>query len=76
MPQTGRVLALLRRSPELRHLLLAHSVSRAGDACSTVAMVVLVFRLTGSGLGVAGGLLLFAAAAVGLTTPLSRPARV
>ena len=51
------MLALLRRSPELRRLFLAHSASRAGDACSTVAMVVLVFRLTGSGLGVAGAVM-------------------
>ncbi len=51
------MLALLRRSPELRRLFLAHSVSRAGDACSTVAMVVLVFRLTGSGVGVAGAVM-------------------
>jgi MFS family permease len=32
---------------------LAHATSRAGDAFNTVALVVLVFRLTGSGLGVA-----------------------
>ncbi len=57
VPQTERVLALLRRSPELRRLFLAHSVSRAGDACSTVAMVVLVYRLTGSGIGVAGAVM-------------------
>lgn len=35
-------------------MFLAHSVSRAGDAFNTVALVVLVFGLTGSGLGVAG----------------------
>jgi MFS family permease len=34
-------------------LFVAHSVSRAGDAFNTVALVVLVFRLTGSGVGVA-----------------------
>jgi MFS family permease len=39
---------------EFRLLFLAHSVSRAGDAFNTVALVVLVFQLTGSGLGVAG----------------------
>ncbi len=33
---------------------MAHAISRAGDAFNTVALVVLVFRLTGSGLGVAG----------------------
>ena len=47
------MVALLRRRPELRRLFLAHSVSRAGDAFNTVALVVLVFRLTGSGRGVA-----------------------
>lgn len=47
------MLGLLRRRPELRRLFLAHSVSRAGDAFNTVALVVLVFRLTGSGRGVA-----------------------
>lgn len=43
----------MRRRPELRRLFLAHSVSRAGDAFNTVALVVLVFHLTGSGRGVA-----------------------
>jgi len=42
------------RRPAFRQLFLAHAVSRAGDAFNTVALVVLVFRLTGSGLGVAG----------------------
>jgi len=32
---------------------LAHPISRAGDAFNTVALVVLAFRLTGSGVGVA-----------------------
>lgn len=48
------MLALLGRRPEFRRLFLAHAVSRAGDAFNTVALVVLVLRLTGSGLGVAG----------------------
>ena len=47
------MLALLRRRPELRRLFAAHAVSRAGDAFNSVALVVLVYRLTGSGLGVA-----------------------
>ncbi len=47
------MLGLLGRRPEFRRLFLAHSVSRAGDAFNTVALVVLVFRLTGSGRGVA-----------------------
>ncbi len=47
------MLALLRSNPELRRLFLAHGVSRAGDAFNTVALVVLVFALTGSGRGVA-----------------------
>src|SRR5213076_1059150 len=45
---------LIRANPEFRRLFLAHAVSRAGDAFNTVALVILVFRLTGSGLGVAG----------------------
>lgn len=48
------MLALLRRRPVFRRLFLAQAVSRAGDAFSTVALVVLVFGLTGSGIGVAG----------------------
>ena len=36
---------------------MAHSVSRAGDAFNTVALVVLVFDLTGTGLGVAGAVM-------------------
>lgn len=52
--ETEVVLRLLRASPELRRLFLAHSISRAGDAFNTVALVVLVFNLTGSGVGVAG----------------------
>ena len=47
------MLALLRRNPEFRRLFVAHATSRAGDAFNTVALVVLVFQLTGSGLGVA-----------------------
>lgn len=47
------MLALLRRRREFRRIFLAHSVSRAGDAFNTVALVVLVFRLTGSGRSVA-----------------------
>ena len=47
------MLSLLRRRPELRRLFAAHAVSRAGDAFNSVALVVLVYQLTGSGLGVA-----------------------
>lgn len=45
---------LLRSNPELGRLFAAHAISRAGDAFNTVALVVLVFELTGSGAGVAG----------------------
>lgn len=45
---------LLRANRRFRRLFLAHAISRAGDAFNTVALVVLVFRLTGSGVGVAG----------------------
>lgn len=48
------MLSLLRANPEFRRLFAAHSISRAGDAFNTVALVILVFDLTGSGLGVAG----------------------
>ena len=51
------VFRLLRAHPEFRRLFLAHSISRAGDAFNTVALVVLVFNLTGSGLGVAGAVM-------------------
>lgn len=44
---------LLHGNPSFRRVFLAHATSRAGDAFNTVALVVLVFRLTGSGLGVA-----------------------
>ena len=44
---------LVRTNPTFRRLFLAHATSRAGDAFNTVALVVLVFRLTGSGVGVA-----------------------
>lgn len=51
------VFRLLRAHSELRRLFLAHTISRAGDAFNTVALVVLVFNLTGSGLGVAGAVM-------------------
>ncbi len=51
------MLRLLRSSPEFRRLFLAHSVSRAGDAFNTVALVVVVFELTSTGLGVAGAVM-------------------
>lgn len=40
--------------PAYRRLLLAQTASRAGDAVRTVAMAIVVFQLTGSGLGTAG----------------------
>lgn len=51
------MLELLRSSGEFRRLFFAHSISRGGDAFNTVALVVLVFDLTGSGLGVAGAVM-------------------
>ena len=51
------MLNLLRRNPQFRRLFLAHAVSRSGDAFNTVAIVVLVFQLTGSGRGVAGAVM-------------------
>lgn len=46
--------ALVRTNPQFARLFVAHAVSRAGDAFNTVALVVLVFDLTGTGAGVAG----------------------
>lgn len=46
------MITLLRR-PGFRRLFLAHAISRAGDSFNTVALVVLVFELSGSGLEVA-----------------------
>lgn len=40
--------------PSYRRLWTAQTVSRSGDVFNTVALAVLVFRLTGSGLGVTG----------------------
>lgn len=51
------MLHLLRRSAAFRRLFLAHSISRAGDAFNAVALVVVVFELTGSGRGVAGAVM-------------------
>lgn len=48
------MIELLRAGGQFRRLFLAHTVSRAGDAFNTVALVVVVFELTGSGVGVAG----------------------
>jgi predicted MFS family arabinose efflux permease len=49
-PGLGSVLA----NPAYRRLFAAQTVSRWGDTFNLVALVVLVFRLTGSGLGVSG----------------------
>src|SRR5215217_7922674 len=43
--------------PAYRHLFAAQTISRWGDTFNTVALVVLVFRLTGSGLGVTGAVI-------------------
>ncbi len=45
--------ALLRQAP-YRRLWVARTVSQWGDAFNTVALVLLVYSLTGSGLGVSG----------------------
>ena len=51
------MLRLLRGNTEFRRLFLAHAVSRSGDAFNTIALVVLAFKLTGSGRGVAGAVM-------------------
>lgn len=45
------------RNRAYRRLFSAQTVSRWGDTANTVALVVLVFRLTGSGLGVSGSVI-------------------
>jgi hypothetical protein len=40
-----------------RRLFAAQTISRWGDTVNTVALVVLVFHLTGSGLGVSGAVI-------------------
>jgi len=52
-PGLGTVLA----KPAYRHLFAAQTISRWGDTFNTVALVVLLFRLTGSGLGVTGAVI-------------------
>jgi MFS family permease len=52
-PGLGSVLA----KPTYRRLFAAQTISRWGDTFNTVALVVLVFRLTGSGLGVTGAVI-------------------
>lgn len=47
------MLTLLKHNPSFRRVFIAHATSRAGDAFNTVALVILVFDLTGSGIGVA-----------------------
>ncbi|HXH56210.1 MFS transporter [Iamia sp.] len=64
------MIRLLGTSPNFRRLFLANTVSRAGDAFNTVALVVLVFDLTGSGIGVAGAVM-FEVAPVLLLGPLA-----
>lgn len=43
--------------PGYRRLFTAQTISRWGDTASTVALVVLVFHLTGSGLRVSGAVI-------------------
>jgi predicted MFS family arabinose efflux permease len=50
-------LAAVLAKPAYRRLFVAQTISRWGDTFSTVALVVLVFRLTGSGLGVTGAVI-------------------
>jgi hypothetical protein len=52
-PGLGVVLA----KPAYRRLFVAQTIARWGDTFNTVALVVLVFRLTGSGLGVTGAVI-------------------
>jgi predicted MFS family arabinose efflux permease len=58
MPTAKRAgLASVLAKPAYRRLFAAQTISRWGDTFNTVALVVLVFRLTGSGLGVTGAVI-------------------
>jgi multisubunit Na+/H+ antiporter MnhG subunit len=50
-------LAAVLTNPAYRRLFAAQTVSRWGDTFNLVALVVLVFRLTGSGLGLTGAVI-------------------
>jgi MFS family permease len=52
--ERGTGLLAVLRNRGYRRLFSAQTVSRCGDTVNTVALVVLVFQLTGSGLGVSG----------------------
>lgn len=57
MTPTGSTRAPLRRAlerPGFRRLFAAQTISRWGDTFSSVALVILVYQLTGSGVRVAG----------------------
>ncbi|SFQ69251.1 Predicted arabinose efflux permease, MFS family [Amycolatopsis arida] len=54
MAARRRGLRTVLRNPGYRRLFAAQTISRWGDTVTTVALIVLVFRLTGSGLGVGG----------------------
>lgn len=66
----GILLALLRKGRRFRPFFAAHALSRAGDAFNTVALVILVLRLTGSGVGV-GGTVVFEILPVLLFAPIA-----
>lgn len=53
-PDPSRPLRQAFASPAFRRLFAAQTISRWGDTFNAVALVILVFRLTGSGLSVAG----------------------
>lgn len=54
MTDQTTVVSLLRNNAPYRRLWLARTISQWGDAFQTVALALLVFSLTGSGIGVAG----------------------
>ena len=53
MTERTTMASLLRQAP-YRRLWVARTVSQWGDAFNTVALALLVYALTGSGLGVSG----------------------
>lgn len=53
-PAPARSLRQLFASRDFRRLFAAHTISRWGDTFNAVALVIVVFQLTGSGLRVAG----------------------
>ncbi|MBA3525272.1 MAG: MFS transporter [Geodermatophilaceae bacterium] len=53
-PPGGPTFRTVYADPNYRRLFYAQTISRSGDTVAAIALLVLVFQLTGSGLGVSG----------------------